>query len=149
MTRVRKTPLIGVATALAAFVFPGCSPTEPACLDICSMWAEVRGIVSDAAGVPLAAVDVELKLLFDKPIGGEITCESRTEEPQTRLVSDADGDFSGIISATSIMPPDCIEVTALPPAGSGLRPAADTIVASWSLDRDDPPVTTLMLRLIE
>ena len=134
-----------LTTVLVGLV--GCV-TEPVG-DIYAIWSEVRGVVRTSSGVPVSAATVELQLMYDGPaVGGEVTCQLGSSEEIVTTSTNQSGEFSEILQAESIFPPDCVHASVFPPAGSGLSLAVDTVLVRWSLKKATAPVTDVEIALV-
>jgi hypothetical protein len=129
-------------------MYLACSPTDPGCVDICTIWSVVEGTVATSAGVPVSEADVELRLMYDGPAaGGEITCQLFEDGEMNLTTTDAAGAFFAQLDALSIFPPDCAEVTVNPSEESGLNSVVDTVFVDWSQHEESPPVSHISLVL--
>jgi len=121
--------------------------TEPG--DIYAIWSEVRGVVKTSSGFPVSTVTVELQLMYDGPaVGGEVTCQLGSSEEIVTTSTNQSGEFSEILQAESIFPPDCVQVSVTPPPGSGLSVSIDTVLVKWSLDKATAPATDVEITLV-
>ena len=131
-----------------AFLYLACSPTDPGCVDICTIWSVLEGTVATSAGVPVPEADVELRLMYDGPAaGGENTCQLLEDDEVDLTTTDAAGAFFARLDALSILPPDCVEVTVDPPEESGLSSVVDTVLVEWSLREESAPRSHMSLVL--
>lgn len=130
-----------------ALLYLACSPTDPGCVDICTIWSVLEGTVATSAGVPVPEADVELRLMYDGPAGGEITCQLFEDDEMDLTTTDAAGAFFARLDALSIFPPDCVEVTVDPPEESGLNSVVDTVFVDWSQHEESAPVIHMSLVL--
>lgn len=133
--------------AIAAVL--ACTPTEPRCLDICSVWTRVQGTVFSPSEEPVPGAEVQLRLMYDYQSGGPVfTCELLPNDEMVVLSTDAGGGFAALLHGLSIFPPDCVEVRVMPPEGAALMAHTDTILVGWSLEKDSAPVTSLSIVLM-
>jgi hypothetical protein len=131
-----------------ALLYLACSPTDPGCVDICTIWSVVEGTVATSAGVPVSEADVELRFMYDGPAGGgEITCQLIGDDEVNLTTTDAAGAFFARLDALSIFPPDCVEVTVEPPEESGLTSVVDTVFVEWSQREESAPRSHISLVL--
>lgn len=103
--------------------------------------------MTTSSGDPVSQAGVELRLMYDRPAAGEITCQLVESDGVDVTTTDANGAFFAKLDALSIDPPDCVEVTVNPPAGSGLNSVVDTTLIDWSLEEGSAPVSHINLVL--
>lgn len=118
--------------------------------DIYAIWSEFRGVVTTSSDIPVAVATVELRLMYGGPAaGGEVTCQLGSSEETVMTSTNETGAFSKVLQATSIFPPNCVQVSVFPAAGSGLDTAVDTaLVAGWSMKKDAAPVTLVQITVV-
>jgi hypothetical protein len=106
--------------------------------------ARIEGVVRNDAGGPVRGVRLDMSLFREGVC--DRTMEAPGEFPPT--VADTAGRFERVLVLPLTRPlVACIELTAEPPAGTGLAVVKDTVMVEFGAESEEPPVTTVVIHL--